>query len=179
MVEWRRKLKEILGDAERRDGRVRRRGGRTRKKAETDVAGNGTNGGKTADGTIVTCRADTLRKGVADGVGSDGNGGIDGANGRKNVGGAVVTGETGPLRKGVADGAGSGNVEADNSNVPGDTTRGIAIGGAEEAEGAGRPVAVEVRRVTQTALVLALEAVSEPLWALVKSVGTGGGELSA
>ena len=101
-AEWRRKLQEILDDAERRDGRVRRRGGRPRRKAENGVAGNG--------------GADNLSGGhTASARG-------DGANGGKNV--------------------------------------------AET-------------RVTQAALILALEAVSEPLWALVKSLGSGDGVQSA
>ena len=159
MAEWRRKLQEILDDAERRDGRVRRRGGRPGRKSENGVVE--ANGGKNAGGAAVTCETGTLRKEVADGVDS-GNGGADNSNGGKNAGGAAVTCETGTLRKGVADGVDSGNGEADNSN------------GGKIANGAAGE-----KRVTQMALVLALEAVSEPLWALVKSVGTGGGAQSA
>ena len=129
VTEWRRMLKEILDDAERRDGRVRRRGGRPRRKTENGVAGNGgtegANGGKTEGGADVTCRAGTLRKEVAN-----------------------------------------------DSN----TAIYAAEDGGNSAEGTG---SVGKRRVTQTALVLALEAVSEPLWALVKSVGTGNGAQSA
>ena len=164
MAEWRRKLQEILDDAERRDGRVRRRGGRPKRNVANGVAGNGgadgANGGKTAGCVVVTCGAGILRKEISDGENSE-NGGADGSDGR---GVAVTCGE-----------AANGLEDSWRSGVEGSGTRGDA-GSVGEGR---RTITVEVRRVTQAALVLALEAVSEPLWALVKSLGSGDGVQSA
>ena len=89
----------------------------------------------------------------------------------------------GVLRKKVADDVDSGNFGTVGANG-GNTANCVATDSVKAAEDAGsadagRVVAAGERRVTQAALVLALEAVSEPLWALVKTVGAGDGVQSA